>query len=231
MRGLAHLNVNKIYVTHYSPLEDRRKRLSPFLEDIHSNVEWQEEELTKENLQEYYVCDEKIWNERISSIYPLARHPFRPLKRAEISIAFKHIRIFEKIIEDDFEDGKYVIFEDDIVPVLNFTKIFNEALSNSPKDWDVIFFGSGCDMHIAADPSEKRVKAYRKKHPASRCADSYIISKGAVKKIIKTFKPFTSAYDFELACHMYLHDLKVYWWEPSLTKQGSQCGMYESTIQ
>ena len=117
------------------------------------------------------------------------------------------------------------------MPVLNFTKIFNEALSNSPEDWDVIFFGSGCDMHIASDTSEERVKAYRKKHPASRCADSYIISKNAVKKIIKTFKPFASAYDFELACHMYLHDLKVYWWEPSLTKQGSQCGMYESTIQ
>ena len=226
-----HLNVNKIYVTHYSPLEERKRRLSPFLESIHSDVEWQEEEVTLDNVQEYYACDEKIWNERISSIYPLNKHPFRHLKRAEISIAFKHIRIFEKIIEDDFEDGKYVIFEDDIIPIPDFERVFNEALSNSPEDWDVIFFGSGCNMHAVAEPSGNKVKAYHKEHPASRCADSYIISKEAVKKIMKTFKPFTSAYDFELACHMHLHNLKVYWWEPSLTRQGSQCGIYNSAIQ
>ena len=226
------LLVDKIYIAHYSPLADRKKRLLSILNEMHSDVEWVELEPTTADLSEYYHSDETLWNSRISPIYPISQHRYRPLKRAEISIAYKQIKILEKIsFSDDDPGSTYIIFEDEILFEPHFVDSFNAALLVSPRDWDVIFFGSGCDLHVPANQAGDGIRSYRKDHPASRCADSYIITKEAAERLVTTFKPFVTAYDYELAYHMWKHDLTVYWWEPSLTRQGSQCGVYKSEIQ
>ena len=53
----------------------------------------------------------------------------------------------------------------------------------------------------------------------------------AAKKILSTIIPFTFPIDFELNYQMELHDMNVYWWEPPLVAQGSQCGVFGSAIQ
>mgnify|MGYP003661463581 CR=1 FL=1 len=57
--------------------------------------------------------------------------------------------------------------------------------------------------------------------------DSYIIKKSAAKKILNNIVPFTLPIDFELNYHMASHDMNVYWWDPPITKQGSECGVFD----
>jgi len=37
--------------------------------------------------------------------------------------------------------------------------------------------------------------------------------------------------DFELNYQMCSHQMNVYWWEPPIVKQGSQCGLFKTEIQ
>ena len=73
--------------------------------------------------------------------------------------------------------------------------------------------------------------AYLKKHPASRCADSIIIKNKAVCDLAKTWFPFNLVSHLEIGYQHYLHNHKVYWWEPSLVMQGSEYGIFKSTLR
>ena len=52
-----------------------------------------------------------------------------------------------------------------------------------------------------------------------------------LKKVLDTIIPFTFPIDFELNYQLSLHDMNVYWWEPPIVQQGSQCGLHRSAIQ
>jgi GR25 family glycosyltransferase involved in LPS biosynthesis len=124
-----------------------------------------------------------------------------------------------------------LILEDDVVFAENFTEQFNKSLKNTPEDWDMICIGSGCNLRISSDRLIPGQIAYKKQHPASKCTDSYIITKKAAEKICKTIVPFNFPIDWELNYQLWHHNMNVYWWEPPVTKQGSQCGLYGSEIQ
>jgi len=112
----------------------------------------------------------------------------------------------------------------------DFINNFNFNLMSTPNDWDLIFIGSGCNLRV---PKSRRITgkiAYKKEHPASKCVDSYLINYSASDKIYNTIIPFTLPIDFEINHHMRVHDMTVYWWEPPVITQGSQCGLYESEI-
>ena len=58
-----------------------------------------------------------------------------------------------------------------------------------------------------------------------------IIKKDAAKKVLATFDQWNLPADWEFNYQLKAHDLKVYWWEPPVVAQGSQCGVYDTTIQ
>ena len=46
----------------------------------------------------------------------------------------------------------------------------------------------------------------------------------------KTMKPFVVISDWELSCQFAQHNAKVYWWEPALISQGSETGLFNTTL-
>jgi GR25 family glycosyltransferase involved in LPS biosynthesis len=219
------INIDKIFIAHYEPLVERKKILLEQLVKNKMQAEWVTDE--PENFNFYEFSDD-LWNKKVQQFnYGLSITP-RKLKKSELSLAYKHIKIFNDITKNNIVTS--LIMEDDVLLINNFSKNFNEYLKKTPKDWDFIFIGSGCDLRI---PIEKRnsSKAYTKEHPASKCTDSFLVSIEAAHKICDTMKKITLPIDFELNYQMWFNKLKVYWWEPPIVMQGSQASLYESSVQ
>jgi GR25 family glycosyltransferase involved in LPS biosynthesis len=222
------LAVEKIYVAHYKPLEERKKNLLNIFSNLSLNVDWIEEEPDDLFLKEKYDYS-KNWEQKLSELQLKEHHEKRILKKSEISLLYKHFKIYEDIVKNNIKTA--LILEDDIILSNNFIKDFNFSLYMTPRDWDFIFIGSGCNLKIEKNKIKDGVIAYLKEHPASKCTDSYVMKLSSAKKIINTFTPFTFAIDYELNYQMFKHNMNVYWWEPPVTSQGSQCGLYRSEIQ
>ena len=220
--------VNKIYVTHYAPLSDRKKKLLKDLDSLGIQANWFEQEPTPVNIQEMHKNTEELWKEKTQGIDYGGPVLWKPLTKSEISLSYKHIKAFEDIIKNNINAA--LVLEDDVVFDKNFVDNFNFNLINTPRDWDMIFIGSGCGLRVPAHRRQSGMVAYRKDHPASKCTDSYLIKHAAAVKIYETILPFTMPIDFELNYQMKEHNMSVYWWEPPVTTQGSQCGLYKSEI-
>ena len=214
----------KIYVTHYSPLSERKEKLNDYFSKTNLKVEW----IENENIEnDFYAPEEKEWYNKMQTAYPHDKTSFRPLLKTEISIAVKHYECFKRIAKSENEYA--IIFEDDVIFKDSAMEKYADYLAETPSEWDVIFFGYGCFLTV---PSKQEGKlSYKLDKPYTRCLDSYIIKKTACEKILKNLKPITLPIDFELTYSFMQNDLKVYWWEPPLTEQGSQNSTYESSIR
>ena len=218
------IQYEKIYVTHYSPLAERKKRLEDFFNKNNLNVEWVENENVEKG---FYEENSEEWNRKIKIAYPTDKTPPRELLKTEVSVAVKHYECFKRIAESNHEYA--VIFEDDVVFNDSFIKDYPRYMSQTPHEWDAIFFGNGSFLRINNATKDKL--AYMLKFPTTRCLDSYIIKKSACEKILEDLKPITLPIDFELSYSFIKNNLKVCWWEPSLTNQGSQIRLYKSSIR
>ena len=203
-------------MAHHSPLKERKENI---LKNIKFDMQWQE----SEPKDVYWTSDDRSWNLKCSE------SPFRQLRKEEISIAHKHIEIYKDIVKNSYE--RSLILEDDILLAKDFENLFNIFLKNTPIDWDFIFIGSGCGLRINQNHITQDQTAYKCDPPRSKCVDSYCITLNAAKKILSTIIPFSLPIDFELNYQMISHNMNCYWWEPPLTAQGSQCGIYNSSIQ
>jgi GR25 family glycosyltransferase involved in LPS biosynthesis len=206
------LNVDGVYATHYLPLTERRENLSllPFPFKL----------ITAEPYGVTYTSDERNW-------FLKSGLPFRELKKSEISLAYKHMRVYEDISSNEYETA--LVLEDDVILEDDFVPKFNDYLSRTPDDWDFIFIGSGCNLHVKN--TEPGKVAYIKSNPATKCTDSYCIRGMAASLLLRNIIHFSLPIDFELNYWIEKLKLKVYWWEPPLVKQGSQVGLYGSSIQ
>jgi len=91
--------------------------------------------------------------------------------------------------------------------------------------------GSCCDLTISEKETTTEGQiAFHKSHPASKCGDAYLLRADLARKITETMKPFVVISDWELACQLYQHDARVYWWEPALIYQGSESGLFNTTL-
>jgi glycosyl transferase family 25 len=227
------LNVEKTYVVHYTRLIERRQKLDGFLRNNNIPVEYilqyDKDDLTPALIDEYYLFDADEYAARVDATYKEKTSPFRPMTRAEISCTIKHYHAI-KSVGDNCEDYGFVI-EDDVIFPDNFVELFNSYLERTPDDWDAIFMGSCCDLAVSEKgrcPDDQ--VAFLKSHPASKCGDAYLLRADLARKITKTMKPFVVISDWELACQLYRHNAKVYWWEPALIYQGSETGLFNTTL-
>ena len=213
------LNVDKVYLLHYSKLIDRKNRLNDILP---FEVQWVEDEPSEDEFLQLYNNNVNDWNTRC-----IPPHPYRELKRSDISLLYKHYKTYQDIVTNKYE--KVLILEDDIVFDDNF-HMFNMFIDSTPKDWDLIFIGQGCNLRVPQNFLIPGQYSYKVNHPASKCTDAYCITYEAAKKILQTMAPFTFPIDFELNYQMKLYNMNVYWMEPPLMKlAGSECGMFHTT--
>ena len=199
----------KIFVAHYAKLTERKEHmLNEFKRNGITDYEFIETEFDKGDLV------------------------FENLSYSQISLILKHLHIYKKIPEDGA-----LILEDDVLLRKDFVKTLNSYMEQiSGIDYDMIFLGDGCNLHIQKNKLIPGKNMYEKsvyptlwaRDGAIRCTDSYIISKKCADKIhpdIEMCLPI----DWWLSEVCRRNKFKVFWAEPTIVTQGSQNGIFEST--
>ena len=216
----------KIYIMHYAPLGKRKAHMVAELKR-HGIPETDYEFIEGE-------CNVPLEND------------FSPcLKRSQISLFVKHRDAFAKLANRP-DDGSTALFlEDDVVLCPHFQTRLAEYLTELPADFDMLFLGDGCQLHIPLSTRVPGKHIYEKGlYPtswggdgATRCTDSYILSRRAAQILCRHYqdqvrggKPISQPIDFWLNQAARETNLKVYWAEPTLVTQGSQKGLFPSSI-
>lgn len=201
----------KVFILHYSKLVDRKKHILDQLNKL---------DILDYEFIEKYDKDEITSKE--SSIFDIN------YKKSTMSLCLKHFYVFKEIAE---KYDSALIFEDDVILSHNFTDMFNKYIAQLPQDYDMLFIGDGCYLHIENNRIIPNQYIYEKS--STRCADSYIVSKKCALKICKyiqhlNYKIFLPA-DHFLNLAIIENNLKVYWAEPTIVTQGTQNGLFNST--
>jgi UDP-glucose 4-epimerase len=127
-------------------------------------------------------------------------------------------------------------------------------LSQLPEDYDMLFIGNGCNLHIPNNIIQSNKYIYFKNNipidcqldiknwnvnwgiGVARCTDSYLISKKCAQKILNYFNnikvesSINHPIDFWLNNIIKILNLNIYWAEPTIISQGTQCGIFKSSI-
>jgi GR25 family glycosyltransferase involved in LPS biosynthesis len=212
----------KIFVLHYTKLTDRKKHIILQFE--------------KHNIIDYEFI-EKYDKDEINDIYNLK---FEKIKLGSASLILKHHYVYKQIVEcgNNDNDNDFLILEDDVILTDNFMTILNQYMTQLPKDYDMLFIGDGCNLHIEKDKIMPNKFIYEKcLYPtkwggdgATRCTDSYVISKKCALTLCNYINNLN--YKINLPIDWWLNvaardnNLKIYWAEPTIVKQGSECGLF-----
>lgn len=224
----------KTIILHYKPLVERKSAIIHQMErhgfsDYSFYEEFDGNELSSKEIEQYCVRKHADWKtvaQKIA-IWNIGVETQKELNIAEISLTIKFGKVFQKLSEIDAE--YFILFEDDVLLCDDFSERLREYMDKTPKDWDAIYFGSGANLKPSRIVDGK--VAYLMDHPASRCADSIILKKSVVCDLARTWFPFHMISDWELGFQHFHHNHKVYWWEPSLVRQGSEYGIFKSTLR
>ena len=201
----------KIFVLHYSKLVDRKKHIL--------------EQFKKQNITDYEFIEkydkDEITNDE-SNIFETS------YKKTTMSLHLKHNYVY-KLIAENYENA--LIFEDDVILSDNFTYILNKYIAQLPKNYDMLFIGDGCNMHIEKSELILNKNIYEK--CLSRCTDSYIISKKCANKLCEYINNLNHKIklpiDWWLNVAIRDNKFKVYWSEPTIVTQGSQNGLFKQS--
>jgi GR25 family glycosyltransferase involved in LPS biosynthesis len=210
----------KIFVIHYKKLINRKLFIL--------------EQFEKYNISDYEFIEidrDELYNHNISMFQ-------ENYNNSQIAISLSHFYAYKQI-SDKYDNG--LIFEDDVILDDNFTDILNKYITQLPKDYDMLFIGNGCNLHIENHKLISNQNIYAKcLNPtswggdgASRCTDSYIISKKCANKLCEYINNLE--YKINLSIDWWLNVaardniFKVYWAEPTIVTQGTQNGLFTSS--
>jgi len=85
---------------------------------------------------------------------------FASIKMSEISLFLKHIEIFNKEMDTD---DIVVILEDDAIFADDFLNKLNQYIEEMNQyDWDILFSGDCCNLHIDGDKMSDGKHIYNK---------------------------------------------------------------------
>ena len=208
----------KIFVLHYPKLIERKESiLSQF---------------KRHNITDYEFI-ELFDKERIPNKYKSLFT--RKYRTSMMSLVLKHFWVYYEIAT------KYdyaLILEDDVILADNFVEILNKYMVELPADYDMLFIGNGCNLHMPTIPDKCIYE--RGLHStdwggggASRCSDSYIVNKKCAIKLynyISSLKyKISVSSDFWINKAALDNNLKVYWSEPTIVSQGTANGLFKTS--
>jgi glycosyl transferase family 25 len=215
----------KIFILHYSKLVDRKKHI---LEQFQKQNITDYEFIEKYDIEDLQHCDTVLFD---TSSY----------KKSMISLMNKNFYAY-KLISENYDHA--LLFEDDVILCDNFTDILNNYMSQLPENYDMFFIGDGCELHIEKNKLIPNQNIYEKcLYPtrwggdgASRCSDSYIISKKCANKLCEYLNNLNNLnnkinlpIDWWLNVAARDNNFKVYWAEPTIITQGTQKGLFKSS--
>ena len=213
----------KIFVLHYSKLVDRKKYIL--------------EQFNKENIIDYEFI-EKYDKDEItdyeSNIFDIN------YKKSTMSLHLKHNYVYNLIANNNDYDYA-LIFEDDVILCDNFIEKLNSYMTQLPENFDMLFIGDGCNLHIESHRLIPNKNIYEKcSYPTgsggdgvSRCSDSYIISKKCATKMCEYINSLKSKINLPIDWWLNVasrdNNFKVYWAEPTIVTQGTQTGLFKTS--
>jgi glycosyl transferase family 25 len=217
----------KIYIVHYAKLVERKKNIIFQLNLLGIPEKDYEfiEKYDRDNLHE----DEY-------------KNFFAPeFPNTGKAIFLSHIYIYRDIIKNNYNYA--LILEDDAILYVNFTSILKSYISQLPSNFDMLFIGDGCNLHIPNNELINGKNVYLKSHipsiiggeGATRCTDSYLVSLNCANKIIHYFENISVNNliheNIDLWLNTPLRDLScnIYWAEPTIVTQGLMIGIYEKS--
>jgi len=221
----------KIFVLHYAKLTERKRHIiEQFKKHGITDYEF------IEKFDKYLITDDEC---------PEFSRDYINDRRAELSLHLKHIYIYRLMVRENYD--QVLIFEDDVILSEGFMPLLNLYMTQLPKDYDMLFIGDGCNLHIPISMQTPNKYIYEKclhetawgGNGAAKCTDSYIISNMCAKKICDYIDTLITAVDtkkINLPADWWLNQvareltLKVYWAEPTIVTQGSQNGTYYRSL-
>lgn len=210
----------RVFIVHYKKLIDRKSHML--------------EQLKKNNITDYEFIEidrDELCNQNISMFQ-------ENYSNSQIAISLSHFHAYKQIC-DKYENG--LIFEDDVVLSDNFTDILNKYMTQLPENYDMLFVGDGCKLHIESHRLIPNQYIYEKcLYPTSwggdgagRCVDSYLVNKKCAIKLCEYINNLS--YKINLPIDWWLNIaardniFKVYWAEPTIVTQGTQNGLFQSS--
>ena len=212
----------KVFVIHYKKLVDRKDHiLNQFKK--HHITDYEFIEIDRDELE----------NEDISMF-------INNFSKPHIAVALSHFYAYKQISEK-YDCG--LIFEDDVILSDDFTHIFNRYMNELPEDYDMLFIGNGCCLHIEQHKLIPNKYIYEKGlfptpwggDGAGRCIDSYVVNKKCAIKLCDYISNLT--YKIDIGCDWWLNraardnNFKVYWAEPTIVTQGTQNGSFQISYE
>jgi len=233
------MKIEHIFVIHYHKEVERKKYLNAQLPLLQIPYTFRSlyDRNSPELLEKEYFDSSEINKKRRNDILikygktiqygmPIDDEEFitREKGLAYRAATLEHYKTYEYVVNET-NYNNVLILEDDVC----FKDGIKEALSvyeNAlPDDYDICYIGSGCNLQLPI-PTTNAVEKHPQLH--SRCSDSYIVSRKALIKILKTALPFYGAIDWDLNYIQMLNNFNVYWASDPKTYQGSQHGHYVS---
>lgn len=190
-----------IFIVHYKPCVDRKQYLTEYF-NAHG--------FTKYTFVDDYQREDLTVELRDAYFSPTVRLP-----PAVYCITISHIEIYKRILSLGMD--RCLILEDDARPCDDFFTVLDTYLADLPNDVELAFLNDGCGLHATTN----RVTNYWHLHNKSRTCCSYIITKQCIMKLLSTMVPCNQAIDHELNTQIALHNLRVYWCEPTIVSDGS----------
>ena len=230
-------NEIKIYVIHYSKLEERKQSIKSILDPLKVDYEFIEdydkEDLENINTNDFYVDDRSIFNEKVK-LWKVKANKYRPMTGPELSCSIKHLIAIKEIQNGNYEFG--LIIEDDVIPKNKYFLKEIEKLLLDKKNWDVLFIGEGMgEKYRKSKLGYRRLipfkRIFKMDHPATNCLEAYIVKKSKVNLMLEELIPINLVIDWELAYQFYKQDMNIYWSKKSIFYQGSKHNIYKSELR
>uniref|UniRef100_A0A6C0EQH4 Glycosyl transferase family 25 domain-containing protein n=1 Tax=viral metagenome TaxID=1070528 RepID=A0A6C0EQH4_9ZZZZ len=211
----------KIFVLHYSKLTDRKRHILEQFK-IHNITDY--EFIEKYDKSELTENDKKLFEENYNT--------------SMVSLMLKHFWVYSEISE---KYDSALILEDDVLLADNFMDKLNNYINQLPEDFDMLFIGNGCNLHIESNVIIPNKNIYEKcLYPThwggdggTRCTDSYIVSKKGAKQICEYLNnlnyKINQPSDWWLNRALRDTNCKVYWAEPTIVTQGTETGLFQSS--
>lgn len=210
----------KVFIIHYKKLIERKPFILAQFEK-HNITDYEFIEIDRDELYYHNISMFQI-----------------NYNNCQIAISLSHFYAYKQI-SDKYDSG--LIFEDDVILSDNFTYLLNKYITQLPEDYDMLFIGNGCNLHIETHKLITNKNIYEKcLYPtkwggdgATRCTDSYIINKNCANKLCKYINDLE--YKIKLPIDWWLNiaardnNFKVYWAEPTIVRQGTQDRIFQSS--
>ncbi len=203
----------KIYIIHYKKLHDRKRYLLNMFEKYNiTNFEFIEH-YDRDNLIEN---DTKLFNKNLQKVH--------------MAICLSHFYAYNEISKDQ----QALILEDDVIIDNNFVDNLNDYVNKLPVDYDMVFIGDCCNLHIDKNKLKQNCVMYKRdtyKEYTTRCTSAYIVSKKCsinilndlnIIKVLENEKKINDPIDWWLNYYFQNSYYNIYWAEPTIFLQGSE---------